>query len=293
MPYRPKHQRHLRLRSITRIIIAALVLILLAYPLAEPYMLRVETANLADPSLPAGVGRLRIVYVSDIHEGGFPFFTHSRTVDLVRKINSFNADLVLLGGDYANSTQGAIRFFEQLPRLRANYGVYAIVGDADRSEASATPSALRDAMRAAGVIPLVNEVTSVRIGTNDIYLAGADDADKGFPDLAGLAGRVSSDDYVILLSHSPAVIPETLNLTDRNGHKGWYDLGLFGHTHGGQLALVGGMLGISHVDGRYQRGWQVENKINLLISNGVGTSVLPMRLFTQPQVHLITITTGK
>lgn len=293
MPYRPKHQRHLRLRGAIRLAIAAVVLILLAYPLLEPYMLRVESTNLSDPSLPEGVGRLRIVYVSDIHEGGFPFFTHSRTVDLVRKINALNADLVLLGGDYADSTEGAIAFFGAMPRLRANYGVYGIVGDSDRTEATATPSALRDAMRAAGVTPLVNETASVRIGTNDIFLVGVDDVDNGFPDLSGLAKKVSADDYVILLSHSPAVIPETLGLTDKSGRKSWYDLGLFGHTHGGQMALAGGLLGISKVDARYQRGWQVENKIHLLISNGIGTSVLPMRLLCPPQIHLITVTAGK
>lgn len=293
MGYRAKHERHRKPRRILRTILLLILLVLLLYPLTEPYLLQVETRALTGTSLPAGVGRLRIVYLSDIHEGSWPFFTHSRTVELVRKINSFNADLVILGGDYAQDSDSAIAFFESLPRIRANYGVYGIVGNHDRTTPESNLPKLRAAMYAAGVTPLVNDVASVRIGTSDIYLVGIDDVDNGWPDLSGMAKKVSADDFVVFLSHSPAVISETLSVTDRSGHKGWYDLGLFGHTHGGQVALLGGLLGISKVDSRHTSGWLVENKTPLLISNGVGTSVLPVRLFCPPQLHVINITSGK
>ena len=40
---------------------------------------------------------------------------------------------------------------------------------------------------------------------------------------------------------------------------------------------------------RYLSGWLEENRASLLISNGIGTSNAPVRLFAPPQIHLITL----
>ena len=51
------------------------------------------------------------------------------------------------------------------------------------------------------------------------------------------------------------------------------------------------MLGIAEeVPDRYRSGWMKENRVDLLISRGVGTSVLPLRLFCFPQIHCIEVT---
>ena len=52
---------------------------------------------------------------------------------------------------------------------------------------------------------------------------------------------------------------------------------------------MGGLLRDDGVDDQYRSGWHKQNRIDLLISRGVGTSVLPMRLFCTPQIHLITV----
>lgn len=292
MLYRGKHVSHRRLRTAASLVMLFLVAALLIYPWVEPMLLQVDSRSIAIASLPAGVGQLRIVYLTDIHESGWPFFTHGAVRDLVRRVNSLNPDIVLLGGDYAVDSDSAIAFFQDLPRINSNYGVYGVMGNHDRTVPESNLSRLRAAMFAAGVTPLVNETASIRIGTSDIYLAGLDDVDNGWPDLQGLARQVKQEDFVIFLSHSPAVIPNALTATDASGHKSWFDLGLFGHTHGGQIALLGQLLGISKVNPRYEHGWIVENKINMLISNGVGTSVLPLRFLRPPQIHLITVRRG-
>ena len=270
-----------------------LLVLQVAYPLMEPLWLEVQTTTLTGTTLPSDVKQLRIVYVSDIHESSWPFFTHGRVVELVRKINAMHADLVLLGGDYATDSESAIHFFENLPTIQAAYGVYGVLGNHDRTAPESNLARLRTAMRTAKVTPLVNEVASVRIGTTDIRIAGLDDMNNGWPELKAVASAVRQDDFVIFLSHSPEIIPEALNTVSGDKHRNWYDLGLFGHTHGGQISGLGQLLGISKVSGRYERGWIVENKINMLISQGVGTSVLPMRLFCRPQIHLITVKSGK
>ena len=104
-------------------------------------------------------------------------------------------------------------------------------------------------------------------------------------------GTVSARDYVIFLSHNPTVIPDAQLASDSSGSLGWFDLGLFGHTHGGQMKIFGSMLDIAEdVPDRYRSGWLKENRVDLLISRGVGTLIYPGRLFCFPQIHYITVT---
>ncbi len=278
-------------RLFLKIVIALVALLILSWPFIEPFMLETESTALTAEDLPTGIGQLRIVYAADIHKGGL--YTDGRVASLVSHINACNADIVLLGGDYAQDSAGAIEFFQSLPRIHTKYGVYAVMGNHDRTIPENNLTTLRAAMQAAGVTPLVNAVSRVRIGVNDIYIAGVDDIDNGHPDLASVAGQVSASDYVIFLCHSPAVILDALRATDANGHQGWFDLGLFGHTHGGQIALIGPLLKDDRVPDVYTKGWFRQNRTDMLVSRGVGTSGLPVRLFCSPQIHLITVNAPK
>ena len=287
MAYRGRHERRSPFGCLARIITFLVLVAMLIYPFAEPFMLEVENVTLTSSDLPADIGQLRIVYLSDIHQGSF--FSQSRVDSLVKRINALNADLVLLGGDYAEDSDGAVAFFRSLPNIHARYGVYAVMGNHDRTVPESNLQAMQTVMIARGITPVVNDVIPVRIGVSNIYIAGIDDVNTGWPDLSGVAARTRAEDYVIFLSHSPEVIPDAHKCADMNGKRGWFDLGLFGHTHGGQIALIGQYLGIAKVPAQYEQGWIVENRINMLISRGVGTSVLPVRIGRRPQIHVITV----
>ncbi len=275
------------MRKFVKAAIILLVLFVLCWPLIEPFMLETEPRTLTAQDLPTGVGQLRIVYATDIHKGGL--YTDARLASLISHINACNADIVLLGGDYADDSSGAIAFFRSMPRIHAKYGVFGVLGNHDRTIPESNLTTLRAAMQSAGVVPLVNDVSRVRIGVSDIYIAGIDDVHNGRPKLAEVAGQVLADDYVIFLCHSPAVLEDALKATDRNGHGGWFDLGLFGHTHGGQVALIGSMLKDDGVPDEYTQGWFKHDRTDMLVSRGVGTSGPPLRLFCSPQIHLITV----
>ena len=287
MAYRGRHERRSPFGCLARIVTFLVLVAMLIYPFAEPFMLEVENVTLTSSDLPVDIGQLRIVYLSDIHQGAF--FSQSRVNDLVKRINALNADLVLLGGDYAEDSDGAVSFFRTLPNIHARYGVYAVMGNHDRTVPESNLQAMQTVMIARGITPVVNDVIPVRIGVSNIYIAGIDDVNTGWPDLSGVAARTRAEDYVIFLSHSPEVIPDAHKCADMNGKRGWFDLGLFGHTHGGQIALIGQHLGIAKVPAQYEQGWIVENRINMLISRGVGTSVLPVRIGRRPQIHVITV----
>ncbi len=278
-------------RKFVRALIVLIVLLLLSYPLLETFMLTQDERVIAAQDLPAGIGQLRIVYVSDIHKGGL--FTDARVADLVSRINACNADLVLLGGDYAADSTGAIAFFRSMPRIHARYGVYGVLGNHDRTIPETNLTTLRGVMQSAGVTPLINDVSRLRIGNHDIFIAGIDDVHNGRPKLEEVAARVHAEDFVIFLCHSPAVIPQAMAVKDFNGKSNWFDLGLFGHTHGGQIAFIGPMLKDDGVPDQYTRGWFRQGRTDMLVSRGVGTSGLPVRLFCTPQIHLITVNTAR
>ena len=288
---RPNQPPKRRFGCLARLITFALLLFIIAYPFLEPRMLETEVVSLTSADLPSDVRQLRIAYLTDIHAGFY--FSQAQVESLFQRVNAMNPDLVLLGGDYAVNSESAIEFFRNLPRINARYGVYAVMGNHDRTVPESNLTHLRSAMYNAGVTPLVNEVASIRIGKSDIYIAGIDDVNNGWPDISAVAAQVRQEDYVIFMSHSPEVIPNALVATDKNGRRSWFDLGLFGHTHGGQIALLGQFLGISKVEGRYEQGWLRENRSDLLISRGVGTSVLPIRFLRRPQIHQITILSGQ
>lgn len=291
MMYRPRHSAKQsafkRMMSVFRLILLFLIVVMLAYPFVEPLLIETEYVTLTSADLPRTIGTLRIVYLSDIHYGSF--FNDSRLEDLVSRVNALNADIVLLGGDYADDSSGTLEFFRKKPNFQARIAVCGVLGNHDRTIPETNLELIRAAMHDAGFIPLVNEVAQIRMGVDSIYVAGVDDINNGHPEVEAVASQVKSSDYVIYLAHSPEGITAAQKAFSKEGRRAWYDLGLFGHTHGGQIAFFGNMLKIANVPKRYQSGWIQENRIDMLISRGVGTSVLPMRLFRRPQIHVITV----
>lgn len=256
----------------------------LLYPLYLAAQLDLIEETRLFASLPEAFSGLRVVYLSDIHYGAL--LSEARVRALASRVNALNADLVLLGGDYSETSSGAIDFFKLRPGFTARLGVFAVVGNHDRTTPEANLSKLKSAMRDAGVTPLVNEAALLRTDGKTLALAGVDDYYNGHPDYAKLSRQCRAADYVIFLPHSPDAVPDAL----KRGR--WFDLALCGHTHGGQVTVLGFPFVSSSVYGRkYLSGWKEIGGVPVLISNGVGTSGLPVRLGARPQMHLITLKT--
>ena len=228
------------------------------------------------------------MFLSDIHQNLWD--TQKRTDRIVKIVNGLSADLVLLGGDYASDPESAIDFFETLPLIQARLGTYGVIGNKDRNESNADLLNLMQAMQDAGVTPLVNEMVRLRVGQAELCIAGVDDFEEGDPDVAGVAAQVYEDDFVIFIGHNPDLMNDAVDAVDADGKTHWFDLALFGHTHGGQITFFGKpLLSIFKPQSsmRYLSGWFTESRADVLVSNGVGTTLLPMRVFAPAQIHLI------
>jgi hypothetical protein len=218
-------------------------------------------------TLPTSFHGLRIVQISDIHHGLFR--PKEWLSDAVRKANRLKPDIIALTGDYVTYSKRNIEpAAEILGRLRARYGVYAVLGNHDfRVDADAITSALRGQH----IDVLRNRHVALRFGGESLYLAGVDDYGYG-ADLRRAVQGIPQEAARVLLAHNPRII----HLASRHG----VSLVLSGHTHGGQvnLPVLGTVYGRSPERLRYKIGWDRMGATQIYVSRGIGTIVLPCRL---------------
>jgi len=218
-------------------------------------------------ALPNAFDGLRVVQISDIHHG--LFLPKEWLVEAVRQANRLNPDVIALTGDFVTYSRRNIGpAAEILGRLRASYGVYAVLGNHDfRVDAEAVTQALRrqhiDVLR--------NRHTDLGFGGESLYLVGVDDYGYGADVRRAMKG-IPKGAATVLLAHNPRII----SLASRNG----VSLVLSGHTHGGQvnIPLLGTVYGRSPQRLRYKIGWDRLGATQIYVSRGIGTIVLPWRL---------------
>lgn len=258
----------------------------LLYPLYLARQLYLDQRELRLPSLPDELDGLRIAYVSDIHFGRF--LSEERVRALAEGLNALHADLMILGGDYGDGPIAFERFWRIVPDLHARYGVWGVLGNHDRQDGRL--KTLVSSMRRRGVMPLVNDTRKVRINGAVVAVCGPDDCYHGAPNYGKLARQAHGADLVIFAPHSPDALPDAYAVSPQP----FFHLALCGHMHGGQIAPFGLNLHTASRRGhrygaRYRTGILHEKGVTVVISNGVGTTWMPLRLGAKPQYHLFTI----
>ena len=218
-------------------------------------------------ALPSAFHGLRIVQISDIHHD--LFLPKGWLSEAVRQANRLNPDIIALTGDFVTYSRRNIGpAAELLGRLRARYGVFAVLGNHDfRVDADA----ITQALRLQRIDVLRNRHVTLWFGGESVYLAGVDDYGYG-ADLRRAMRGVPREAATVLLAHNPRVI----HLASRHN----VSLVLSGHTHGGQvnLPLLGTVYGRSPERLRYKIGWDRMGATQIYVSRGIGTIVLPWRL---------------
>lgn len=237
---------------------------------------------------------LRIVALADIHACE-PWMPVSRIEAIVEKANTLEGDIVLLLGDFM---AGLVQFRtgvvppEQwapaLGALKAPLGVHAIAGNHDWWTDIV---AVRDSLAAAG-IPLYQNKAVKMGGDAPFWLAGTDSMVahkapgrgnfRGADDLPGTLAQITDGDPAILMAHEPDLF---VDVPDR------FVVTLSGHTHGGQVRLpfLGRPVIPSAYGQRFAYGHINEGGRDLIVSGGLGCSVLPVRFGVPPEITVITL----
>ncbi len=247
------------------------------------------------PGWPAG-RRLTIAVVADLHAGG-PNMGLSHISRVVEETNRQKADLIVLLGDYFATHRFVTEhvphpaWAAELARLRAPLGTWAIFGNHDWWY---DINGVRQALRAVGIPTLDNDAKLLGEGSNRFWLAGIGDQIafrlghnryRGVDDLPGTLARVTTDDPVLLMVHEPDIftqVPARVTLT------------LAGHTHGGQVRVPGLWPAFvpSRYGARFAYGHIVEEGRHMIVSGGLGTSILPARMGVPPEIVRIELGAG-
>ena len=226
---------------------------------------------------PAGLDGMVALFASDLH-----LRPSMDARKLAQCLIDQRADLVLLGGDLADTRRQALRLLHALRNLRAPMGVFAVPGNND-VEAFGSMDGLRAALREINAQLLVNEsALCLRSGAR-LAVGGADEPRYGRPSPEKIFHEDA--DYRILLSHYPlqAMLAAKPNLM------------LSGHTHGGQFNLFGltpYAVGFERFGARNFPPLLVSGEADfgpcrVMVSKGVGSSRIPLRVGVRPEIHRV------
>ncbi|MEO7248121.1 MAG: metallophosphoesterase [Novosphingobium sp.] len=241
----------------------------------------VHQADIALPLFPESAPAVRVVLMSDLHVSG-PDMPPSRLDGIVRQINASQPDVVAIAGDFISDKLLATKHYSYrdalapLSGLKPRLGTVAVLGNHDHWR---NGDEARRELQRIGVVVLQNE--AVRMGP--LAIGGVDDTYTVHSDVKKTAAAMDRlGGAQIILSHSPDVFPAMPG----NGK-----LILAGHTHCGQIRYPWGgtPAPVSRFGERYSCGRIDENGRTLIVTGGLGTSILPFRLFSTPDIWLITV----
>jgi predicted MPP superfamily phosphohydrolase len=268
----------------------------------EPWTHRIVRYRPRLPGWPQDLN-LKIALVADIHACE-PWMDLERIDQIVTDTNKLRPDLVLLLGDYmahhrfVHRPIPANEWANALARLKAPLGVHAILGNHDWWDDQEAvlrgkgPVRARRALEAAGIPVYENDAKRFRKDGRSFWLAGLGDQVAfrtgtrgrwtqwvGVDDLPGTLAKITDDSPVILMAHEPDIFPKVPSRVA---------LTISGHTHGGQVRLAGYSPIVPSMYGnRYAYGHIVEQRRHLVVSGGLGCSVLPVRFGVPPEIVLI------
>ncbi len=269
----------------------------------EPLLrMNVTRYRLTPPRWPRDFN-LKIAIVADLHACD-PWMTLERIEKIVSATNALNADIILLLGDYVSGMRLVTKrvppdeWSAAFTGLKAPLGVHAILGnhdwweDAEAQRLQQGPTFAGTALENAGIPLYENDAVRIEKDGQPFWLAGLGDQlafptfngrgktrFRGVDDLTGTLAKVTDDAPVILLAHEPDIFPQ---VPDR------VSLTLSGHTHGGQVRLFGYAPVVpSRFGNRFAYGHVIEDNRHLVVSGGLGMSILPVRFGSPPELVVV------
>lgn len=257
-----------------RIWIIALVLTLvLAWLLWGNLTVGSTKFTLKESNLPMAFHNFKIAHVSDLHNSRL----WKKTVKLLQEAQP---DIICITGDLVDSRRTDVQLALDFAAAAVQIApCYYVVGNHELALDDAAYEKLINGLKALGVTVLDNEVSTIEWGDEKISLVGTPWGSSQYQ------GELSQQGgYTILLAHDPAHFESYASAG--------YDLVLSGHVHGGQvrLPLLGGLYGPGQgFLPDYDSGVYSSGDTDLVVSRGIGNSLMPVRFANRPEVIFITL----
>lgn len=278
------------------IILAALVLALLltGWVIWGNCTVGITRYSVFSEKIPEAFSGYKILQISDLHNAEFG----GENETLLELVRQESPDIIAITGDFVDSNHTdlavAIRFAGELVKIAP---CYYVTGNHE-AWLGIPYNTLENAMEDAGVILLRNQEALLEKEGQTIQLLGVDD-----PAFGGEMAEVFSDGdmvrpylekmvreevFTILLSHRP-------ELFDTYVETGM-DLVLSGHAHGGQFRVpfLGGLAAPDQgLFPKYDAGIYEEGTTRMVVSRGIGNSIIPVRVNNRPELVVVELSGEK
>ncbi len=275
---------------IIALIIIFVIILCIAWLILGTKTLTVTEYDLLDSNIPDAFDGYRIVQISDLHNAEFGK-DNSR---LITKIKEANPDIIVITGDYVDKRRPNADISVDLTRELVKIAPCYYVTGNHEARLGETFSYLEENLKELGVTVLRNNTADITRNGEKISISGVDDpafADDSFFGLLSssiieqeIQDIETGEDYNILLSHHP----EHFELYKEKG----FNLVFSGHTHGGQFRIpfVGGVFAPDQgIFPKYDAGLFEEDGTSMIISRGIGNSIIPFRINNFPEIVVVNL----
>lgn len=229
----------------------------------------------------------KIAQISDLHNKKFG----KDQKNLLSIVKNEKPDIIVITGDIADSKNtdidAALNFVYGAVKIAP---VYYVTGnheeywlsDIDRDR-------LMQGMEQLGATILNNKIVALKNENgNDLFLIGLSDSHLSDNTLSALLSGIDPNKLHIVLAHDPNYLD---NYSSANA-----DLVFSGHIHGGQVRLpfIGGIVAPNYgLFPKYTAGTYLKDSTTMVVSRGLGNSVIPIRIFNRPEVVIVKLAAGK
>lgn len=238
--------------------------------------------------LPASFEGYKIVQLSDLHDSKYG----ENHLDVVDEVKRIKPNFIFITGDFIDrnryNLEQSLILVEELQHVAP---IYYVTGNHEVSTNDV--ARIKEALQQLGVRILSDEVEIITSDQNEsIAIGGIEDPlSSTLEDEEAVEAAVNkafeslpADTFKVLLSHRPEQFDVYVN--------NQIDVTFSGHAHGGQFRIpgVGGLL--SPGQGLFPKltsGVHEENGSQLVVSRGLGNSIMPLRLFNQPEIVVVTL----
>lgn len=257
------------------LILILIIIILIPFCLYQNKHLVITTYTYESEKLGEDLDGYRIVQISDLHNAEFG----KENKKLLETIRSCSPDIIVITGDLVDSNhtnvERAVAFVNEAVKIAP---VYYVTGNHEYWLEPSENEQMMQGILAAGACDLDDEAVRIEKGDSSFMLAGLDDQHLSDETLKNLL-QEQKNELSIVLAHEPQYLQNYANAGA--------DLVLTGHAHGGQIRLpfVGGIVAPDqgflpeYTSGKYNRA-----DTEMIVSRGLGNSIIPVRLFNYPEV---------
>ncbi|MGB0561426.1 MAG: metallophosphoesterase [Spirulinaceae cyanobacterium] len=245
----------------------------------EPQWLQVRSQPVTLPRLDPAFNDFKLVQLSDLH-------VHSLRNRLRQKVlhnlQQQQPELIVLTGDFVSQgddlAAARIELEKLLQEIRAIAPTIAILGNHDYW---VNPRVVQRILRLTQIPTLVNGVYEVERAEAHLYFGGVDDVMEGRDRIDQVIEQLPPEGCAILLAHEP-------DFADTAAATGRFDLELSGHSHAGQIRLIKPLV-LPPLAHQYPAGWYQVGTMQQYTNRGLGTTIVPFRFGSRPEMTVFTL----